>query len=372
MIRYHYWRLASWAVAKVEGHTWGGPLRQDLFLDATQVKDMLTLIKLDARFLAESWNHADTAVIILTEVFIELYVCGLIVLLDAVFIKTWKALLLTFKSSAPMPAGQLLVTTLISNFNTFLTVTTVSERWVFATRRFLDLIKTEAASCGVSVTFCLFTSLAKMIWFFFALRAEVVWAVWTADSEFCHVFGCLLGKYVALIVLLLIVYCCGRYLENITTTALNHWVLLAQVDLHSLLLDLLFVLFRSENHPDLNFRNDDVAVRTLGLLKNGFISLAFVSKTNFGCVLFEATNVIDMEALGLHKHAHIPSFLVLLRDLTAAIPTHGSALLIVYKWRLLFFVIVLSYLLTSVKRHDFRFLHDYLRLLLLLPLLWQR
>jgi len=135
---------------------------------------MLTLIKLDAGLLAKSCDHADAAVIILTVVFIELNVCVLVVLLDAVFIETWKALLLIFESSAPMPAGQLLVATLVSNFDAILTVTTGSERWVSATRRFLELIKTEAAGCGVCVALCLFTSVAKMIWFFLALRAKVV------------------------------------------------------------------------------------------------------------------------------------------------------------------------------------------------------
>jgi divalent metal cation (Fe/Co/Zn/Cd) transporter len=73
-----------------------------------------------------------------------------------------------------MPAGQLLVATLVSNFYAILFVATGFERWVAATRRFVELIKTEAAGCGICVALCLFTSVAKMIWFFLTLRAEVV------------------------------------------------------------------------------------------------------------------------------------------------------------------------------------------------------
>jgi hypothetical protein len=135
---------------------------------------------------------------------------------------------------------------------------------------------------------------------------------------------------------------------------------------------LLFVLSRSENHPDFHFRHDGVAVRALGLLKDGVTSLAFVSKTNFGCVLFEATYVVNMEALGFHKHANIRRFLVLLRDLAAAVPAHGCALCVVYKWGFLFFMIVLGNLLMSDFRDDFGFLNEYLRLLLLLSRLLLR
>lgn len=113
-------------------------------------------------------------------------------------------------------------------------------------------------------------------------------------------------------------------------------------------------------------------MRTLGLLKDGVASLAFVSKTNFGCVLFEATYVVNMEALGFHKHANIRRFLVLLRDLAATVPAHGCALCVVYKWGFLFFVIFLGNLLMSDFRDDFGFLNEYLRLLLLLSRLLLR
>lgn len=89
MVRDHHWRLARRAIAEVEGHTRGRPLGQDLFLNTTQMKDMLTLVELDTCLLTQSCDHANVTVVILTVVFVEFNIGSLVVLFDAVFVKTW-------------------------------------------------------------------------------------------------------------------------------------------------------------------------------------------------------------------------------------------------------------------------------------------
>ena len=79
-----------------------------------------------------------------------------------------------------------------------------------------------------------------------ALSAESLGAVGALHSELSHMLCSLLRQDISLIILLLVVDFVRRHLELVATMTLDHAILFAQVDLHSLCFDLRFVLLAKD------------------------------------------------------------------------------------------------------------------------------
>lgn len=180
-----------------------------------------------------------------------------------------------------------------------------------------------------------------MIRVFIARRTEDLAAVGAAHSALCHVFGCLLRQKISLVVLLLVINLRRCDLEVVPAITLNHAGLHVKIQLHSHTLNLLFVVLRAKNLSHFHLRHYNVAVAALGVFKDWIaFALALVLEAHFFGICFEATNVVSVVALCLHKHSDVACHLIFWRDWRIAVLAHCAGFLLVECHFLNFFLLL--------------------------------
>lgn len=224
-----------------------------------------------------------------------------------------------------------------------------------------------------------------MIGVFIAGRTEDLAAVGAAHSALCHVFSCLFSQKISLVVFLLVIDLRRSNLEVVSAITLNHAGLHVKIQLHSHAFNLLFIILRTENLSHFHLWHYDVAVAAFGVFKDWIaFALALVLEAHFFRICFEATNVVSVVALCLHKHPDVACHLILWRDRRIAVLAHGAGffriechflnfflLLVIRRWSLM--PLGLKWLELGLRLHCLGLhrlmedvgLHQILRLLLL-------
>lgn len=183
--------LASRAVEEGPGDSGGGPSAENALPNAFYVENVFAAQD-NRRLVTESADHANSAIILLRVVLVQLEVDeALVVLLDALFIKAGQAALLVFEASALVAASMCFVATFVHQVDAILLPTHVSKCSLLADRGLRQRLPAESAFQSDFVLFCLSAVHADVVRVFLAICAEVVGAGGASNTVSRHVLGCL-------------------------------------------------------------------------------------------------------------------------------------------------------------------------------------
>ena len=146
------------------------------------MEHVFTSVWLYTGHVAQAATKADGAVLILLDIFRELFVNQ-----DTIFVKTGQAILLSADSSADMAAAlQHLVTTLLHQSLALSFFADISECWSLFIVFHLHNAKTETALNCFFKNFELLTRLTNVVRNRLTAATEVLDALWTVSSILAH------------------------------------------------------------------------------------------------------------------------------------------------------------------------------------------
>lgn len=138
-------------------------------------------------------------------------------------------MLLALGTTAVMTAWKKFITWFLHEVEAISFSTNVFEGRNHTWRWLLHFVTTESASfCKV-----LITSLSNVVWFWVALRAEVLLAAVASDSEICHVFGCFHGYWLTHVIFLTFDYVSWHKFHDISALTTDK-VIIEFTNLHCL------------------------------------------------------------------------------------------------------------------------------------------
>jgi hypothetical protein len=188
-----YSLFAIGAVKIIKDYTWTIILVLYLTLETAKMEDVTTG-KVDAWFLAKAWAETNTAIFVLVLFRSHCWVH----LGNTLLLKTWHTLLFSSASATWMSTRQQLVTTLLHKVEAFWISADVPKSRFHTWRWLLELSLTEAADFGI----VLVTSFTCMIWLIVTACTEVFLTLITPYSIVCHMYSCLFGNGVTLVIFL--------------------------------------------------------------------------------------------------------------------------------------------------------------------------